>query len=260
MDEVSILIEETKRFFNESKTKFEKNHTLEHSLVVLRHLDKCLIYEPDILKDKEKVLSLRCAAVLHDVDDKKFFPNNHNYENARNILFQMVNQKIFLNVNLIIKIIEKVSFTDNGIYEEDDISSSSSSPSPSESRWMLLVRYCDRLESIGTPGILRTYTYSLFSKRPLYLRTTPSPKTHEEIHSYMTKERYQKYLETKKSDSMMDHFFDKVLFVCDDLVNKTNPYILKEAISRSNITYNFVLDFGISKKTFRENIKKLSKM
>jgi len=213
----------------------EENHTISHSLDVLSHLEKCLEYEHDI--DEYRELCLKCAAILHDADDRKFFPNNANYENAVGIL-----KKVQLlsdgHIQDIIKIISLVSFSENG------------NSIPEGDRWMLLVRWCDRLESIGKPGILRAYTYSLFIDRPLFLESTPRPKTIEDIYKECTLFRYNRYLEKKNSDSMMDHFFDKIIFVCDDLVKCQNPYISKESADRKNDTLLFLLEFGIG--TFNE--------
>lgn len=242
----SFLLEEIDVLFK--KSLVEENHTLEHSKTVLNHLNNCLKYEQLIPEDYNhpndliKIISLKCAAILHDADDKKFFPNNSSYENARGILQKLrevhllSNSQYLIDIDLVIKIISLVSFSENGTNENLSLSD----------RWMLLVRYCDRLESIGNPGILRAYTYSLFINRPLYTENTPTPQTFEEIKN-ISRERYSLYLENGISESMIDHFFDKILFVCDDLVKNSNPYIMREASIRSNISYNFVLDFCIKK-------------
>lgn len=244
----NLLLEEVQLFFENNK--IEENHTFHHSKDVLNHLDNCLKYEN--INDNKKIISLKCAAILHDVDDKKFF-STKNYENARSILQNIKNRILdlrslylyqinhiyehldLIDIDLIIKIISLVSFSDNGL-SKYNISDSD--------EWMLLVRYCDQLESIGNVGIVRAYTYTLFIGRPFYIDSTPRPKTIEEIDKFLTIERYQNYLYTKKSESMIDHFFDKILFVCNDLASNTNPYIFKEAVKRKEIIYNFILNFG----------------
>lgn len=238
MDVIDSLLFEIRIFFLRYKYKFEENHTLEHSLKVLNHVEKSLKYEDSI--SPEQGLYLKCAALLHDVDDKKFFPSHENYENAKTLL-QIIKKNI--DIDTVIQIIDYVSFSKNG-----------NNPIPPENRWMLLVRQCDRLESIGNCGILRAYSYSLFINRPLYLDSTPKPQTLEEVKSFvLSKERYDKYLIKRCSDSMMDHFFDKVLYVCEDLSSSQNAYILNEAIVRSNITYNFVLKFAKNPSSILKN-------
>ena len=252
-DVEEFLLRNVDELFNNSEITVEEHHTLAHSKIVLYHLNESLRYEyldnicnANDTTNLKKILSLKCAAILHDVDDRKFFSNNKNYENARSILSKL-KEYIFANtlilhtlldIDLIVKIISLVSFSENGT-DMDDI--------PPCEEWMLLVRQCDRLEAIGKPGILRAYTYSLFTNRPLYIDSTPTPKTLEELRREMTKERYLLYLSKKQSNSMIDHFFDKILFVCEDLQTSTNPYILSTSISRSNDTFSFILKFGNTK-------------
>jgi uncharacterized protein len=247
MDVFDEIVKDVYIFFS-TNTKFEKNHTFDHAMTVLNHLNKSIEYSSEKeYKDPHNILHLKCAALLHDVDDKKFFPTCKNYENAREILSKW---RCTIDIDLVIKIISYVSFSENG-------RNSSSLKNIRNGEWMLIVRDCDRLESIGIPGILRAYSYSLFTNRELYLPSTPLPQTHDEIHKILSESRYIDYLKTKNSVSMMDHFFDKVLYVCDDLVNSSNPYILKEAIIRSNITYNFVLNFSKNPSNLKNEILKL---
>ena len=42
------------------------------------------------LLEHENKLAVLMAALLHDADDGKFFPDNHDYENLRNILKRKV--------------------------------------------------------------------------------------------------------------------------------------------------------------------------
>jgi uncharacterized protein len=252
MDVFDEIIKDVYIFFD-TNIKFEKNHTFDHAMTVLHHLNKSIEYSlEEEYKDPWRVLHLKCAALLHDVDDKKFFPFHKNYENAREILSKY---NYTIDIDLVIKIISYVSFSENGI--SSSLSDDDEPSDKDDDKWMFIVRDCDRLESIGIPGILRAYSYSLFTNRELYLPNTPLPQTRDEIHSIMSKNRYIDYLKTKNSMSMMDHFFDKVLYVCDDLVNSSNTYILKEAIIRSNNTYSFVLNFSKNPLNLKNEILKL---
>jgi len=84
---------------------------------------------------------------LHDVDDRKYFPNNINYENGRKILSEIDLSKD--DVEEIIHMIDVVSTSKYGdkIYDDDPI-------------WYYVPRYCDRLEGTGLINVYRTLLYS----------------------------------------------------------------------------------------------------
>lgn len=72
-------------------------------------------------------------------------------------------------------------------------------------------RYSDRLEAIGPIGAVRCWQYNEEVKRPKSVDSTPRPKTREQLWNFVTPDRLFKYMEQKSSDSMMDHYFDKLL-------------------------------------------------
>lgn len=80
---------------------------------------------------------------------------------------------------------------------------------------LLWARFSDRLEAIGTIGMVRCYQYNTELKipRPLSCEQTPRPKTVEEVWANVIPARFDKYMEKKESDSMMDHYYDKLLHV-----------------------------------------------
>src|SRR5204863_4319085 len=79
------------------------------------------------------------AALLHDADDRKFFGDS-NYKNARYLLRKIPEG----DVELVVHMIDLVSTSKNG----------NSTPVAS-SGWLLIPRYCDRLEAVGKIGIER---------------------------------------------------------------------------------------------------------
>jgi hypothetical protein len=88
------------------------------------------------------------AALLHDIDDRKYF-NSNNYENARYCLSEAGVTKE-RDVYSILKMIDLVSFSKNGniILPEYPIR-------------YYLPRYVDRSEAIGIQGLYRSYEYNM---------------------------------------------------------------------------------------------------
>lgn len=72
-------------------------------------------------------------------------------------------------------------------------------------------RYSDRLEAIGPIGAVRCWQYNEEVNSPKFVATTPRPKTRKEVWKAVTPDKFDKYMEKKNSDSMMDHYFDKLL-------------------------------------------------
>lgn len=148
------------------------------------------------------------AALLHDADDRKFFPEHKNYENAHAILTQLEvseNDKI-----LILRMIDLVSTSKWG----DKIPAGTPA-------WMLYPRYADRIEAVGSMGIKRCYQYTITSDRPLYVKSTARARTHQELRGIATPERYAAY--EGESSSMIDHYYDKLLHIGN--VETHNSYL-----------------------------------
>ena len=105
---------------------------------------------------------------------------------------------------------------------------------------------CDRLEAIGEIGILRVWSYSKYKNRPLFLPSTPRVKTEKELYEVASSKRFKNYLLVKKSDTMIDHFYDKLLHICsEDVISEIdNPYLRSEMQKRRKIIINFILKFG----------------
>jgi uncharacterized protein len=125
--------------------KVSECHGLNHAESVMNNAFYALEAQDYTLTDEEKD-SVLLAALLHDADDRKFFPNNHNYENLRNILEDKSEEFI----NQVISMVDLVSSSKNGDFIPEYIKNK---------EWMLIPRYADRLEAIGVIGIERCYIY-----------------------------------------------------------------------------------------------------
>lgn len=234
MDEICrFIVLSLHDLFSESH-ETDGGHGVEHALKVYRHAENTLAIDRSI-KDPLHIQAIKCACLLHDADDSKFF-DSKDYDNARMILFRAAPEKKDLR-DLTIELIKLVSCTSNG-NSTDNINKGE--------EWKLIPRLCDRLEAIGSTGILRAWYYSKHINRPLSLPSTPRARTEEDIWKIATPERFSNYLKTKSSVSMIDHFYDKVLHIGDEKIMGVfkNPYILSTARQRQKIIIDFILEYG----------------
>jgi uncharacterized protein len=213
------------------------SHGMSHALDVMRLaaelLDACPEELPDGAHDR-----VMLAALLHDADDGKYFPNNKNSENARACLAAA--QVPDGDVAEVIRMIDLVSASKNGNVAPEGTPD-----------WMLYPRYADRLAAIGWTGVVRCWIYSInqATPRPLYTAATPRPGTEDELWQEATKERFDAYkARGGGSASMLDHYFDKLLIMCREYKDRPNTYLAAESKRRVRVLVEFVLNFNFYKK------------
>lgn len=204
----------------------DKGHGADHALVVKEHCDKAMA---DNQLSEETKLEINLAALLHDADDRKIFGPSKGYPNARKILkgLALSNE----SCNRVLEMISLVSCSTNGNNIPEGIH-----------EYQLYPRLADRLEAIGEIGILRCYYYTVHVSRPLFNEDTPTATTKEELSDIATPERFQEYLDTKKSMSFIDHFYDKILHIGNFKTN--NKYFTSEAKRRMGVIEEFIIGFG----------------
>ncbi len=219
---VSILRE---TFF---KSNVDNGHGIDHALKVLQNTDSALVF---ITLDKNNTLAVRLASLLHDADDHKFFPAGSN--NAQTILEKVLPDSPKIR-ELVLKMIDMVSCSKNGIRRNK-----------ADPEWMLYPRWSDRLESLGRIGIMRAYQYTLHCGRPF--ETPRTAKTVSKIMLYtfvVTRGRFEKYLKDKKSESFIDHFYDKLLYIRKGFTSN-NFFYKTEIKKRHRVIEQFILKYGI---------------
>ncbi|MDF2905466.1 MAG: metal-dependent phosphohydrolase [Herbinix sp.] len=138
-----------------------------------------------------KLLLIKLAALLHDVDDRKLFSTSDNLEHANTFLRE--NGVDASTTESICRIIKSVSFTGNG----------SSIPDSLEGK---IVQDADRLDALGAIGIARTFAYGGHKGRPIY---DPGEIPIEN----MTAEEYRSHI-----SNSINHFYEKILKL-KDLIN-----------------------------------------
>lgn len=203
-----------------------QSHGIGHAVTVMYNAENAL-YSNDYKLDVFNSKSVLLAALLHDADDRKFFPDNNNYENLRLVLKDETEKMI----DQVILMVDLVSSSKNG----DSIPASIA-----ERMWMLIPRYADRIEAFGIIGIKRVFQYAKTVNNPLYVSTTPRPDKEDEIWAIATIERYRAY--TGKSNSMIDHFYDKLLRATDFPIK--NTFLNTEARARTKPMIDFLLFFA----------------
>ena len=188
----------------------EESHGFAHAMAVLRHIDIAhqhfKIRWPATQQNPNTIVlrtKTRLAALLHDVDDPKYFPDNSNCDNARRILAE-----VGLDAETIEEIVESIGWV--------SFSKNKNKTPGNFSTWQLLPRFADRLESMGWTGVHRTLAYSREKKRPLDDELTPRCETEEALWAVASPARCAAY--KGASRTAVDHFYDKMLHVtakCD---------------------------------------------
>ena len=102
-----------------------ESHGLGHALKVLDNLQHAIKSNNDATSKKiaiapERLMAMQLSALLHDADDKKYFPENKAYENARQVMTKSLKEAKNAGVDVkaikreTIEIISYVSASDNG--------------------------------------------------------------------------------------------------------------------------------------------------
>lgn len=216
-----------------SSIKICKSHDMHHIDRVLwnalRAFEACP--SPTAPQAREWVL---WAALLHDVDDRKFFTSSSSNENARTIL----ETHNVPRSDLVLDMIDAVSRTKNGdsvphAFIEAGIVN-----------WALIPRYADRLERVGFQGILRTVQYGTTIERPLFTDSTPRPRSENELFTIIQKER--RWCPLHRSPAR----FSTVDFLIDDVLSTSthvpikNPFVRDAFRARNRVVVNYIIEFG----------------
>ncbi len=203
-----------------------KSHGIDHAIAVMAHADLAIKSKNYKISNRLKD-AVKLAALLHDADDRKFFPAHKKYENLKLVL----HDKPSSFVDLVVRMVSLVSSAANA----DRIP-----PDAVGKEWMLIPRYADRVEALGIIGVERCFQYNKTKQRPMYVESTLKAKSEEEIFQIATEERYNAYV--GNSNSMIDHYYDKLLRISNVPID--NNYLVQLARERQQVTIRFILYFG----------------
>jgi len=164
-------------------------------------------------KENADLLLVSLGALLHDVDDRKLFPENKNDDNARKFLSDNSVPKDI--EEKIIRIIHQVSFKGKDSVKPDTLEGE-------------VVQDADRLDAIGAIGIARAFAYGGSHQRPLYLEN-------EKYKKDMSEEEYR-----KNNGSTIAHFYEKLLLLEDMMNTKEAKRLAK---GRTEVLKDFLAEF-----------------
>lgn len=159
-------------------------------------------------------MKVQLAALLHDVDDVKLFPETAATKaHAAAFLAEAGFDAAYTAE--ILHIIDQVSFVAGDSVTPDTIEG-------------CCVQDADRLDAIGAIGIARAFTYGGAHGRTLYDPAIPPLLN-------MTKEEYRNHVSTT-----LNHFYEKLLLLKDLMTTATGRQL---AAHRHAVLENFVQEF-----------------
>ena len=122
---------------------------------------------------------------------------------------------------------------------------------------ILWPRFCDRLEAIGVIGAVRCYQVTCERNGILHVEgSTPRPQNEEELWNLVDPQRFVEYQKEGKSNSMMDHYYDKLLQIAKYDPNIVqNKYLIEEAQTRVQPLLDICIEYGRSGVVPEEKIK-----
>lgn len=247
--------EKVKEFYFQH-TEIKASHGWKHIDLVLEHTQKALLSLVPPLPSKIR-MEVQLAALLHDVDDRKYFPgtNHGEYPNADSILSQVGISEVENRDShaQIIKMISWVSCSENGNKVPAEVEEN-------DTYYLLIARWADRLCAVGEKGVVRCYQYNQEFNLPLSSEDSPRPLNEEELWTkYAIPSKFEDYINRGgTSKDMISHYYDKLLHIAkppNEIVK--NPYLEQQAEAASEALVEVCLRYGKTGEVDEEYIKKL---
>lgn len=227
-------------FYRENKTRIKESHGISHVLAVLNHVNKaieCHHHHQQAPLSAQTVMQIKLAALLHDVDDHKYFPRHNNHENARLLMEKA--QVPVENVDPVLEMIDLVSCSANGNHVPENIRQTGD-------YYKLIPRWSDRLEAVGAVGVVRCYQFNQEHGYPLSTLRSPRAESAEQVWEFATPERFEAYRKRGgTSDDMISHYYDKLLHVaCPPKDSVRNEYLEQRALESSKELVELCVRYG----------------
>ena len=234
--------------------EIKASHGWNHIEAVFDHTNKALLALDFVLPSKTQ-MEIKLAALLHDMDDKKYFPDTRRNEfpNASAVLKVLGIESFGQekgSYERIMKMISWVGCSENGNSVPKEVENS-------EAYHLLIPRWADRLEAVGSRGVIRCYQYNQEKGHPLASEASPRPQNEQEIWTKYAKScKLQAYMDRGgTSTDMISHYYDKLLHIArppKEIVR--NLYLERQAESGSTDLVEICLRYGKTGKVDEEYI------
>lgn len=230
--------------------QIKASHGITHVLSVHHHAVQAIGSQVPPLTE-EQSMEVETAALLHDVDDTKYFPDHHSVKhNAKSILAEASVSEG--SSQSILEMIDWVSASQNGNSVPEEITKS-------EEYYRLIPRWSDRLEAVGVRGVVRCYQYTLEKKNNLSSAISPRATTEDEVWEFADPQRFVEYQNRGgQSDDMIAHYYDKLLHVARPPARIVrNEYLEAQAAESAAPLVEVCLRFGATGKVDETYFKEL---
>ena len=183
--------------------KFVRNELLnDHSGHDIKHIER-------VVNNAKKIMSVEggngkiiiTACYLHDVIDKKLYDN---IEEQKNKVYNILKENNYNNeeIDEIMDIISSISYNNGNFKELNTINS-------------MIVRDADRLDAIGSIGIIRAIEYGASKQRSFY-----------EEQNIIVQNNNLTF--NKSTDTTLSHFYDKLLKLEDLMLTSEAKRLAKK--------------------------------
>jgi len=243
---IAQAVEKVKNFYTEHP-EIKASHGWNHIQAVFDHTNKALL-SLEYKLPSMVAMEIKMAALLHDMDDKKYFPHVCSGEYPNAVVVLEILGIATMSRKQIIKMISWVGCSENGNSIPEEVEDSGA-------YHLLIPRWADRLEAVGSRGVVRCYQYNCEKGQPLSSVASPRPQSEEELWTkYAIHSKLQEYMDRGgTSTDMISHYYDKLLHIAKppkEIVR--NAYLEGTAESSSKDLVEVCLRYG---KTGKVDVK-----
>jgi uncharacterized protein len=272
------VLDRLEHFYKVEHTEIDESHGWNHIMAVYQHANRAIdAHRPPL--SSPIAMEILVAALLHDVDDSKYFETTPLRPKATStaIDFDIDDFEIELDDDLgdeypnAIQILKDCQVPEiaweNIMFMIDSVSCSTNGNSvpirivkTNEYFW-LIPRWADRIEAVGARGVVRCCQYSRDKGLPLSSVASPRPKSIEELFQYyVTPSRFQAYQDRGGSSlDMISHYYDKLLHVaCPPVSIVQNSYLEAQLENSSKELVEVCLRFGRTGQVDKAYIQSLA--